>query len=93
MGSRVMAQYGPKLGGHIMKAGMTATMASMPAAETIVSGLTSKDGMTLQKGEDILSPEYIVNGEGKSKPKSIISYTPLKTRQNHLPLPSPSNSP
>ena len=60
MGSRVMAQYGPKLGGHIMKAGMTATMASMPAAETIVSGLTSKDGMTLQKGEEAF--EQLKNG-------------------------------
>ncbi len=33
--------------------------------------LLKEDVLTLQKGKDILSPEYLVNGTGKSKPKSI----------------------
>ena len=33
--------------------------------------LLKEDLLKLQKGEDILSPEYLVNGTGKSKPKSI----------------------
>lgn len=33
--------------------------------------LLRSDILKLQQGEDILSPEYLVNGEGKSKPQSI----------------------
>ncbi len=33
--------------------------------------LLRSDLIELQKGNDILSPEYLVNGTGKSKPKSI----------------------
>ena len=33
--------------------------------------LLKEDLVELQKGNDILSPEYLVNGTGKSKPKSI----------------------
>lgn len=39
--------------------------------------LLRNDILSLQRGEDILSPEYLVNGEGKSKPKSI----PVKSRK------------
>ena len=51
-GSKVVSKLGAKLGGQVMKAGMTATMAAVPAAETIVGGLTSKDGLTAEKGEE-----------------------------------------
>ena len=33
--------------------------------------LLKEDVLNLQKGKNILSPEYLVNGTGKSKPKSI----------------------
>ena len=39
--------------------------------------LLKNDLIELQKGNDILSPEYLVNGTGKSKPKSI----PVKTNK------------
>ncbi|MBQ8848602.1 MAG: hypothetical protein IJ003_06625 [Candidatus Gastranaerophilales bacterium] len=39
--------------------------------------LLREDILKLQKGEDILSPEYLVNGTGKSKPKSI----PVKSQK------------
>ena len=39
--------------------------------------LLKSDLEQLQKGNDILSPEYLVNGTGKSKPKSI----PVKTNK------------
>ena len=39
--------------------------------------LLREDVLKLQKGEDILSPEYLVNGTGKSEPKSI----PVKSRK------------
>ena len=39
--------------------------------------LLKADIIQLQKGFDILSPEYLVNGTGKSKPKSI----PVKSRK------------
>ena len=51
-GSKVVSKLGAKLGGQVMKAGMTASMAAVPAAETIVGGLTSKEGLTAEKGEE-----------------------------------------
>ena len=39
--------------------------------------LLREDILSLQKGFDILCPEYLVNGEGKSKPKSI----PVKSQK------------
>ena len=39
--------------------------------------LLREDILKLQQGEDILSPEYLVNGTGKSKPKSI----PVKSQK------------
>ena len=39
--------------------------------------LLREDVLKLQKGEDILSPEYLVNGTGKSRPKSL----PVKSRK------------
>ena len=39
--------------------------------------LLKEDVLKLQKGNDILSPEYLVNGTGKSKPKSI----PVKSQK------------
>jgi len=39
--------------------------------------LLRSDILKLQQGEDILSPEYLVNGEGKSKPESI----PVKSQK------------
>ncbi len=47
------------------------------APENFDLDLLRNDILTLQKGEDILSPEYLVNGEGKSKPKSI----PVKSQK------------
>ena len=51
-GSKVVSKLGAKLGGQVMKAGMTASMAAVPAAETIVGGLTSKEGLTVETGEE-----------------------------------------
>ena len=39
--------------------------------------LLKEDILKLQHGEDILTPEYLVNGTGKSKPKSI----PVKSQK------------
>lgn len=39
--------------------------------------LLREDILKLQQGYDILTPEYLVNGEGKSKPKSI----PVKSQK------------
>lgn len=39
--------------------------------------LLRNDLLKLQKGKDILSPEYLVNGQGKSKPNSI----PVKSQK------------
>lgn len=50
MSSKVISKMGVKAGSQIVKAGMTGTMAAVPAAETVVGGLTSKSGMTLEKG-------------------------------------------
>lgn len=36
-----------------------------------------EDVLNLQKGNDVLSPEYLVNGTGKSKPKSL----PVKSQK------------
>ncbi len=35
--------------------------------------LLRSDILTLQKGEDVFTPEYLVNGTGKSKPKSLLA--------------------
>ena len=50
MSSKVISKMGVKAGSQLVKAGMTGTMAAVPAAETVVGGLTSKSGMTLEKG-------------------------------------------
>ena len=51
-GSKAVSKLGAKVGGQVMKAGMTASMAAVPAAETVVGGLTSKEGLTVETGEE-----------------------------------------
>ena len=50
MSSKAISRMGVKAGSQLVKAGMTGTMAAVPAAETVVGGFTSKSGMTLEKG-------------------------------------------
>ncbi len=52
LGSKAVKTLGTRMGRHALKAGMTAATAAMPAAETIVGGLTSKEGLTLDKGKE-----------------------------------------
>ncbi len=52
LGSKAVNTLGARLGSQAIKAGMTAATAAMPAAETIVGGLTSKEGLTLDKGNE-----------------------------------------
>jgi len=49
LGAKAVTKFGAKAGGHIFKAGMTAATASLSSVETVVSGLTSKDGLTSAK--------------------------------------------
>ena len=49
--SKVISKMGVKVGSQVVKAGMTGTMAAVPAAETVVGGLTSREGMTLERGK------------------------------------------
>ena len=46
---KAVTKLGAKAGGQAVKAGMTAAMASLPAAETLVSGITSEAGPTEEK--------------------------------------------
>jgi len=46
LGAKAVTKFGAKAGGHIFKAGMTAATASLSSAETVLSGLTSKNGLT-----------------------------------------------
>ena len=51
LGNKAVTKLGAKAGSQVLKAGMTAAMASAPAVETVVGGLTSREGMTVEKGE------------------------------------------
>ena len=51
MSSKVISKMGVKVGSQVVKAGMTGTMSAVPAAETVVGGLTSREGMTLERGK------------------------------------------
>ena len=51
LSSKALNAFGNKLGAQAMKLGMTTLTASAPAAETVVGGLTSRDGMSLERGE------------------------------------------
>jgi len=44
LAAKTSTSLGTKVAGHVVKAGMTTVTASLPAAETVVSGLTSKNG-------------------------------------------------
>ncbi len=46
---KAVTKLGANAGGQLVKAGMTAAMASLPAAETLVSGITSEAGPTEEK--------------------------------------------
>ena len=52
LSSKAVKTLGTRAGTQVVKAGMTTTMAALPAAETIVGGLTSKEGLTLDKGKE-----------------------------------------
>ena len=60
MGSKVISKLGVRAGNQVVKAGKTGTMAAVSAAETIVGGLTSRSGMSLERGEQAL--EEFKNG-------------------------------
>ena len=44
LATQATTSLGTKIGGQVVKASMTAATASLPAAETVISGLTSKNG-------------------------------------------------
>ena len=52
LSSKVISKFGLNAGTQITKAGMTVAMGSAPAVETVVGGLTSRDGLTLEKGDE-----------------------------------------
>ena len=51
LSSKALNAFGNKLGAQAMKLGMTTLTASAPAAETVVGGLTSREGISLKRGE------------------------------------------
>lgn len=54
-GSRMAASLGQKAAGQILKAGMTTTMASVPAAITTIDAVTSENGLTSEKKAEIIA--------------------------------------